>query len=140
MVHNAPLSVAQAPAVHGHFLKLRSDGSHWKDDEFDYDLHFFKMSLQRGGNGASGALAPPKSTEFQALNESELLKIEFDPLGSLSAHKAIQRNNLRAISKKHNLAFVQQATADTAGVHVPQVTIHHTPYTTHHTPQPDFPQ
>ena len=118
--------------MHGYFLKLRSDGSHWKEDEFDYDLHFFKMSLQRGGNGGSGTLAPPKSMEFQALNESELLKIEFDPLGSQSAHKAIQRNNLRAISKKHNLAFVQQASADTAGVHVPQVPTHYNLNIVHH--------
>lgn len=98
----------QAPTAHSVVLGMRSDGTAWKEGEFDYDMDFFKKSLMRVGSAAAlKTLAPPVG-KFEALGATGLPSLDTNPRMSSQAFKAIQRNKLRTISKKHNLAFVQQ--------------------------------
>ena len=102
--HNSA-ALLQAPLAHSIILGTRSDGSRWLEGEFDFDVEYLRQSLQARGV----VKMPPPPRTFDGVNSSGLLRLDIARTGSTSAHKGIQKNSLRSVSKKHNLAFVQQS-------------------------------
>ena len=117
-VHFAPHPQKNSPVLHaGSTLAVvfgnRSNGSRWKDDEFDYDAEYLQASLRGGGRAVSEDALPPKPREWEALTLGDDLAVpDFNPRGSDAAYLGIKHNKVRTASRAHNLAFIQTVPLD----------------------------
>ena len=87
-----------------------------------------KKSLSSSASIRRGQGLPAKTASMFFDGAVGMPKLQVDPHYSKTAHKCIQRNTLRVVSAKHNLAFVQDHTQLPVEIkehHLSKFTSHH---------------